>query len=69
MGYFVFNKKIKQYLTENSILELDPLVKLTSDSELHSFIHDGYFEPMDTYREYINMNKSWEKGEKPWLNF
>ena len=47
------------------------LLKTVSCGVCHSdvHIHDGYFEPMDTYREYINMNKSWDKGEKPWLNF
>lgn len=69
MGFFVFNKSITDFLDKNSTLELEPLKKLTKQGELHSYIHNGYFEPMDTYREYKNLNEYWENGSKPWLNF
>ena len=69
MGFFVFNKKIKNYLNDKSTLELEPLKKLTSNGELNTRKHSGYFEPMDTYREYLNMNNYWESGNAPWLEF
>jgi glucose-1-phosphate cytidylyltransferase len=69
IGFMVFNKEILKYLNENSTLESDPLINLSNDNELKAFVHNGYFEPMDTYREYLNLNKLWDSGEKPWLNF
>jgi len=69
IGFMVFNKKFIKYLDENSVLESEPLINLSKDAELVAFKHSGYFEPMDTYREYLNLNKLWEDGTKPWIRF
>lgn len=69
IGYMVFNKAIFNYLDENSILEKEPLTKLVKDEQLVSYFHDGFFEPMDTYREYLNLNNLWEKNKAPWNQF
>lgn len=69
MGFMIFNKLIFNYLNDNSILESDPLTKLSIDKKLNAYVHNGYFEPMDTYREYINLNRLWDSGEKPWMKF
>lgn len=66
IGFMVFKKKFIDYLDENSTLETYPLINLTKNNELKAFIHEGYFEPMDTYREYLNMNKLWNEGNPPW---
>jgi|TARA_Y100000389_G_scaffold149126_2_gene148386 glucose-1-phosphate cytidylyltransferase len=68
IGYMVFNIKILDYLNNNSTIEEEPLTRLSEDGELKAFIHKGYFEPMDTYREYVKMNDLWEKGSAPWAN-
>ena len=65
----VFSSKIFEYLDETSTLESDPLLQLSNDGELNAFVHDGFFEPMDTYREYLNLNKLWDSGQKPWTKF
>lgn len=67
IGFMAFNQNIFNYLNEDSILEKEPLKKLSEDRELYANIHDGYFEPMDTYREYLNMNKLWNEGNAPWI--
>jgi glucose-1-phosphate cytidylyltransferase len=69
IGFMVFNSKIIEYLKPDTPLEKYPLVNLTKDQQLKAFIHDGFFEPMDTYREYLNLNSLWEKGETPWLRY
>lgn len=66
MGFMAFNKNIFNYLDENSVLETKPLKNLANDSELYVNLHYGFFEPMDTYREYLNMNKLWNSGNVPW---
>jgi len=65
-GFFVFNKKIFDYLDENSVLENEPLAKLAEDQELMAFRHDGFWQPMDTYREYSILNELWNTGNAPW---
>ena len=69
IGFMVFKKEILNYLDEDSTLETSPLINLSKDSELVAFTHDGYFEPMDTYREFIQLNKYWESGNPPWMDF
>lgn len=68
-GFFVMHKDfIDSYLTENPdlILEQKPLSQCAKDGELISTNHDGYWQPMDTYREYQILNKLWAEGNAPW---
>jgi glucose-1-phosphate cytidylyltransferase len=68
MGFFVFNKKIFDYLTDDGcILEQEPLKKLVDKGELVAFKHEGYFHSMDTYRDYIYLNELWDKGQAKWI--
>jgi len=69
IGFFVFKKEVLNYLDESSTLEKDPLINLSSDNKLFAYKHTGYFEPMDTYREYLQMNEYWKSGNPPWLDF
>ena len=68
-GFFVMRREfIDRYLSEKSdlILERSPLSQCAKDGELVSFNHDGYWQPMDTYREYQILNKLWTEGNAPW---
>lgn len=68
IGFMIFKKSFLDYIENNSILESEPLINLSNDLELSAYTHNGYFEPMDTYREYLNMNNLWESGNPPWMN-
>lgn len=61
-GYFVFNRKIFDYLDENSVLEEEPLKKLVMDRQLSVFGHDGFWVCLDTYKEYEMLNEAWRTG-------
>jgi glucose-1-phosphate cytidylyltransferase len=65
-GYFVFEPKIFDYLEPNSILEREPMANLAKDGQLVAFRHEGFFQPMDTYREMSLLNKMWDENEAPW---
>ena len=67
-GFFVFKKEIFNYLNEDSILEHSPLASLASDSQLMAFKHDGFWQPMDTYREYEELNRLWNSSVPPWVH-
>lgn len=69
IGFMAFKKDFINYLSDDVILESEPLSNLAKDSKLFANIHNGYFEPMDTYREYLQMNKHWESGNPPWEKF
>jgi glucose-1-phosphate cytidylyltransferase len=68
-GFFVLDgKRIWDYLgtSPQSILEHEPLRKLARDRELVAFPHTGFWQPMDTAREYGLLNELWASGEAPW---
>jgi glucose-1-phosphate cytidylyltransferase len=68
IGFFVFKKSILDYLDKDCTLETNPLINLSKDLKLNAFQHRGYFEPMDTYREYLQLTEYWESGNPPWMN-
>jgi glucose-1-phosphate cytidylyltransferase len=69
IGFFVFNSDIFQYIKENSTLENDVLTPLAEQNEISAFKHHGFWQPMDTYRESLLLNKLWEEKKAPWKNW
>lgn len=67
-GYFVFNRAFMRYLSdhESCVLERDPLERLVKDGELQVFLHKGFWQCMDTYRDMEYLNALWAKGSAPW---
>lgn len=59
-GFFVFNRKIFDYLEENSVLEQKPLERLAQSGELIAFCHTGFWKCMDTYKDNVEFNQLWE---------
>jgi glucose-1-phosphate cytidylyltransferase len=68
-GYFIFEPGIFNYLNDESILEKEPLEQLSSSGELKAYRHDGFWQPMDTYRETIELNELWDANQAPWKNW
>ena len=66
IGYFVFNKSIFARLNSESVLEEGPLRDLASEGELQAHKHIGFWEPMDTFREYQHLQNLWKTGVAPW---
>lgn len=66
IGYFIFNQQIFDYLDANSVLEEEPLRGLAADGQIGAFKHTGFWQPMDTQREYQILNDMWNKGQAPW---
>lgn len=69
VGFFVFNNKIFDYLNDDSVLENEPLTSLADQGELMAFKHDGFWQPMDTYREYKIFNELLLSGQSPWKSW
>jgi glucose-1-phosphate cytidylyltransferase len=66
MGFFIFNPEIFQYLELNTVLEEGPLRDLATQSQLGAYKHSGFWQPMDTYREYLELNSLWNAGKADW---
>ena len=67
-GFFVFEPAIFDYLRDSDgiMLEHEPLARLAAERELAAFRHDGFWQPMDTYRESVLLNDMWDQGTAPW---
>ncbi len=65
-GFFVFQKGIFDYLSDDGSLEREPLENLSRDGELAIYRHDGFWHCMDTYRDMENLEKLWASGNAPW---
>jgi glucose-1-phosphate cytidylyltransferase len=65
-GYFIFEPSIFDYLSDECILEKEPLEKLSKTGELQAYEHEGFWQPMDTYRETIELNELWDANKAPW---
>ncbi|MBI4323037.1 MAG: glucose-1-phosphate cytidylyltransferase [Candidatus Omnitrophica bacterium] len=67
-GFFVFQRELFQYLKadDDCILERDPLKRLARDNQLMAYRHHGYWQCMDTYRDYLLLNELWDRRQAPW---
>ena len=65
-GFFCFEPSVLHYLTEESVLEQDPLRRLAAEGILHGYRHDGFWDCMDTYKDAVTLNDLWASGDAPW---
>jgi glucose-1-phosphate cytidylyltransferase len=66
-GFFVMNKRIAKYLTDDAcVLEQQPLNQLAAEGEIAAYLHTGFWQCMDTYREQQLLTNMWNSGKAPW---
>jgi len=66
-GFFVMEKQVGKYLTDDScVLEQQPLNRLAAEGQIAAFIHTGFWQCMDTYREQQMLTNMWNSGKAPW---
>lgn len=70
-GFFVASPKLFDYLDdqESLVLEQEPMRQLVARDQLMMFEHDGFWQPMDTGREYQLLNMLYEQGKAPWVRW
>jgi glucose-1-phosphate cytidylyltransferase len=68
-GFFVCKKEIFNYLPdrEDLVFEVEPMQDLVKERQLMVYEHDGFWQPMDTYRDYSYLNGLVAKGKAPWM--
>ena len=67
-GFFVFDRRIRDYLPDNEDLSLEGQVlsRLAADGELMAWEHDGFWQCVDTARELNVLRDLWDSGRAPW---
>tara|TARA_X000000950_G_C13814006_1_gene618913 strand:- start:415 stop:1116 length:702 start_codon:yes stop_codon:yes gene_type:complete len=67
-GFFIFEPKIFDYLKDDkTILEKEPLEKLSEKKELVAYKHYGFWQCMDHKSDKDNLDKLIESKKAPWL--
>ena len=67
-GFFVLEPGIFGYIEndEDAIWERKPLEMLANENQLMAFQNDGFWKPMDTLRDKIELEDAWQKNNAKW---
>jgi len=65
-GYFVFTKRIFDYIEPGEDLVDEPFHRLIAARELITVPHQGFWACMDTFKERQQLEDLWSKGDAPW---
>lgn len=67
-GYMIGDYRLFRYLNDDPgvMFEREPIAHLVRDGQLHSYKHEGFWQPMDTYQEMQYLNRLWAEGKAPW---
>jgi glucose-1-phosphate cytidylyltransferase len=66
-GYMICQHELFDYLPkDDEMFEEGTISRLVAQGELNAFTHDGWWCPMDTFRESQHLNALWARGEAPW---
>jgi glucose-1-phosphate cytidylyltransferase len=67
-GFFVFRREFMDVAERHGdvMLEREPMDELVERGELAAYRHEGFWEPMDTMREFKQLNGMWDSGTAPW---
>ena len=70
-GFFVLSPKVKTYLadSDDEIWERAPLANLAADGELMAYRHRGFWQPMDTLRDRVELETLWAEPKPPWKSW
>jgi glucose-1-phosphate cytidylyltransferase len=65
IGFMVFENAVFDFLSEGEAIE-DAIVKLAEIGEVDMYPHEGFFHPMDTFKDYEDLNGIWNNSKIPW---
>lgn len=67
-GFLVCEPQIFDYIPhgDDVIFERAPMENLAKDNQLNAFKHTGFWKPMDTLKDKLDLTKMWETHNAPW---
>ena len=68
-GFFILEPEVFDFLSEDTSFEAEPLERLAREGHLMAYQHEGFWQPMDTYRESLELNDLWDTDSAPWKNW
>jgi len=67
--FFLAPEVIERVAGEETVWESEPLTGLARDGELRAFKHTGFWQPMDTLRDKVQLEEMWTSGRAPWKSW
>jgi len=65
--FFVLEPEVLKYIKDDmSIWEREPMEDLAKDNQMVAYKHSGFWKPMDTLRDKLELQRLWETGNAPW---
>ncbi|WP_020485683.1 glucose-1-phosphate cytidylyltransferase [Methylomonas sp. MK1] len=66
-GFFVLSPNVIDYVeSDATVWERTPMERLAEEGQLSSFLHKGFWQPMDTLRDKLYLEDLWQSGNAPW---
>ena len=66
-GFCVLDTKVIDHIeTDQTGWEGAPVNKLAQQKQLMAYKHDGFWKPLDTTREKLELQHLWDAGDAPW---
>lgn len=66
-GFFVLEPEVIDRIEGDATLwEQDPLKVLGAEGQLTAYQHRGFWQPMDTLRDRVQLEELWAQGRAPW---
>ena len=66
IGFMIMEPGAMDYFSYDCVLEEGPLASMAKAGQLSAYRHEGFWQPMDTYRESKLLNDLWASGNAPW---
>ena len=65
-GFMVMQPEIFDYINDNELMDFELLKHLSEKGQVKAYLHEGFWQCMDTQREKQKLENMCNKGDMPW---
>lgn len=67
-GFFVCSPKVFDYIDDldHAVFEKKTMESLAENNQMSAYKHSGFWQPMDTLRDNVELNAMWSNNTAPW---
>ena len=66
-GFFVCEPGVIDFIdSDTTVWEKEPMEQIANQGQMMSYKHEGFWKPMDTLRDKMELERDWQNGTAPW---
>jgi glucose-1-phosphate cytidylyltransferase len=66
-GFFILHPSALDHVDgDDTVWEREPMERLAAEGQLAAWMHEGFWQPMDTLRDKQTLTRHWTSGQAPW---